>query len=795
MGSEADCLIRAAESVKAIICKLSPDGKVLKINKHGLEFLGYKEEEIIGRDAFGTIFPPKADAASASTAGSGSAGSLLEKAIPSGTLEVVRKDGTRALVNWSSCPCGEGDQEEIIAIGVDVTEHSDLERMLKVREERDRAVLRIISLLLREDLDLEAVSDAVLEEAKRLTGSEYGFVGTIDQETGELVGHTLRKGCALGSTATRFAPGPDGEYRSLFGHALNTRTPFFTNSPSSHPASRGPPAGHIPVKQFLAVPVLLDARYRPLGIIALANPEEGRYDADDLEAVCELSYYFALSLNRRLLEERIRRSEKYYRELFEGIPIPVFLVNADGRLERVNRELARLLGYPKEELEGRSWEDAVHPKHLQRMREYRKARLSGEGNEAPVSYETTLVRKDGSPVDCQLNVVFVEGEKGRFLGSLFDLTEIKRVQRELEESKRELERHASSLEKLVEEKTLELMEKERLAAIGGVAMMVGHDLRNPLQAITKLAFTMKEVLGEAQQEGACSDPECRSGKKLSAVAAELSELIQKLEKNVKYMDKIVSDLQDFSRPLAVELAPTRLRRVIEDALVSIDVPENVELRIGIGRPEDGVSVDADANAKENGGGWAIDRGKLEDLEFLLPSQLIVRMLKNLILNAIQAMPVGGRLTISAWVEEAATASGEAEEAAVPTTAPASAPAPAAAQPQPQPQQPAQVQVQAQADSRGIGGKNAVVVFSVSDTGKGIPAEIMKDLFKPFKTTKPKGTGLGLSIVKRIADAVGGTVGVESEPGKGTRFTIRVPATAIACGGRAPADGQDQSPPE
>jgi len=440
-------------------------------------------------------------------------------------------------------------------------------------------------------------------------------------------------------------------------------------------------------------------------------------------------------------------------------------VNADGRLERVNRELARLLGYPKEELEGRSWEDAVHPKHLQRMREYRKARLSGEGNEAPVSYETTLVRKDGSPVDCQHNVVFVEGEKGRILGSLFDLTEIKRVQRELEESKRELERHASSLEKLVEEKTLELMEKERLAAIGGVAMMVGHDLRNPLQAITNLAFTMKEVLGEAQQEGACSDPECRSGKKLSAVAAELSELIQKLEKNVKYMDKIVSDLQDFSRPLAVELAPTRLRRVIEDALVSIDVPENVELRIGIGRPEDGVSVDADANAKENGGGWAIDRGKLEDLEFLLPSQLIVRMLKNLILNAIQAMPVGGRLTISAWVEESATtttttSAETAEEAAVPAPVPAPAPS--------------------------DGGKRVVAAFSVSDTGKGIPPEIMKDIFKPFKTTKPKGTGLGLTIVKKIADAVGGTVGVESEPGKGTTFTVRVPATLIACDGRAPA---------
>ena len=64
---------------------------------------------------------------------------------------------------------------------------------------------------------------------------------------------------------------------------------------------------------------------------------------------------------------------------------------------------------------------------------------------------------------------------------------------------------------------------------------------------------------------------------------------------------------------------------------------------------------------------------------------------------------------------------------------------------------------------------------ISDTGEGIPPDIMKKIFEPFFTTKKsKGTGLGLSIVHRIVDNHGGKIDVKSKPGKGTVFTIRLP---------------------
>ena len=72
------------------------------------------------------------------------------------------------------------------------------------------------------------------------------------------------------------------------------------------------------------------------------------------------------------------------------------------------------------------------------------------------------------------------------------------------------------------------------------------------------------------------------------------------------------------------------------------------------------------------------------------------------------------------------------------------------------------------------GEGAAVVLDVIDTGGGIPPETMARLFKPFHTTKPDGNGLGLATARRIVLAHGGTIEAQSEVGRGTKFTIRLP---------------------
>src|SRR5947209_7827900 len=130
-----------------------------------------------------------------------------------------------------------------------------------------------------------------------------------------------------------------------------------------------------------------------------------------------------------------------------------------------------------------------------------------------------------------------------------------------------------------------------------------------------------------------------------------------------------------------------------------------------------------------------------DIKTYLPADLpLVRLdkeffkqaLLNLLLNAEQAMPQGGSITMQAGVEAAA------------------------------PGEPTH-----QGDER--------LCLSIIDTGQGIAPEIFAKLFQPFCSTKPNGSGLGLPTTRKIVEAHHGTIDVQSEPGKGTKVTIKLPA--------------------
>jgi signal transduction histidine kinase len=110
----------------------------------------------------------------------------------------------------------------------------------------------------------------------------------------------------------------------------------------------------------------------------------------------------------------------------------------------------------------------------------------------------------------------------------------------------------------------------------------------------------------------------------------------------------------------------------------------------------------------------------EGFEVFADGAMLEQVFINLILNSAQAMPQGGRVAVRARRRGA-----EAE-------------------------------------------------ITLADTGKGIPAAIREEIFKPFFTTKHKGTGLGLAIVRKVLEAHGGRIAVESEEGRGTAMTIVLP---------------------
>jgi two-component system sporulation sensor kinase A len=162
------------------------------------------------------------------------------------------------------------------------------------------------------------------------------------------------------------------------------------------------------------------------------------------------------------------------------------------------------------------------------------------------------------------------------------------------------------------------------------------------------------------------------------------------------MDKIVSDLQAFVRPVKIDKKPISLKELVTVVFASVAIPTNIKAQAHI--KEDFPQVKADP-------------------------QLLKRVLINLVTNAVQAMPDGGKLTLSARLDS-----------------------------------------------------QDQVVITVVDTGVGIPEKIKPQIFTPLFTTKPRGQGFGLAVCKRVIEAHGGTISFESQRGKGAKFTIQFPAS-------------------
>ena len=374
---------------------------------------------------------------------------------------------------------------------------------------------------------------------------------------------------------------------------------------------------------------------------------------------------------RKKAEEALVSSEKRYRRLFETSQDSIMARDLNGCMIDCNQAYAKMVGYSKEELLRLPVDELLPEKwHKQRNRIFREVLETGDS----AVFEREYLRKDGVVFPASVRSWRLTDENGEIVGVWSIVRDITR-QKELE---RKLQDYTTNLEKLVEVRTIQLKEAERLAAIGSTAGMVGHDIRNPLQAIVGDLYLAKSDLADMpenkEKEG-------------------LQESLAEIEKNVEYIDKIVQDLQDFAKTLKPVAKETDLEEVFNEVLFKSDIEEKVE-----------ASCEVQNEARK----------------LVSDPDLLKRILSNLVSNSVQAMPMGGKLMILAFKD---------------------------------------------ADA---------VVITVEDTGVGIPEEVRPKLFTPLFTTKAKGQGFGLAVIKRMTEAMGGSVTFESEVDKGTKFIVRLP---------------------
>ncbi|MCM2359448.1 MAG: ATP-binding protein [Geobacteraceae bacterium] len=268
----------------------------------------------------------------------------------------------------------------------------------------------------------------------------------------------------------------------------------------------------------------------------------------------------------------------------------------------------------------------------------------------------------------------------------------------------ELREATFSVNELVEERTRQLREaqeelvhKEKLAMLGLIAGGMGNELRNPLGVMNNAIFYLKTVMTDADET--------------------VKEYLEIIRQEIDNSQGIISDLLDFCRVRTAITRAAPVHELINQSLARCVIPENVRLRADL--PEIPLVARID------------------------PHQM-VQVLRNLLTNALQAMPDGGALHVAARRVRGPMFDVRGSEQNVERRTP---------------------NVEPDAE---------FVEISVADTGVGIPPENMERIFQPLFTTRSRGIGLGLAYSKKLAEANGGRIEVASRLGEGTTFTVMLP---------------------
>ena len=429
---------------------------------------------------------------------------------------------------------------------------------------------------------------------------------------------------------------------------------------------------------------------------------------------------------RDKLEERVvertrelQEAEEKFRGIFENVLEGIYQTTPEGRFLSANPSLAQIHGYdsPEElisDLTNIQREVYVNP---ERREEFRR-RIEAEGLLS--GFVSQIRRKDGSVrwiSESARTVLSDDGNIAFYEGTIQDITVRREAEEEVRKSRDELEEANQTLK----QNQAFLVQSEKMAGLGQLSAGVAHEINTPVGFVLSNVRSMGKYVEKFKTlfqsyDDLLEAARLRDASKLKQAVEEVVETkkLTKLDFILEDVDILLSETDE---------GLERIRRIVEN------------LR-SFARPEEADAKEADINEGiESTLGLVLNELKykceikkeLGDLPpvFCHPSELN-QVFMNLLVNAGQAIEDRGEIAIKTGLD------------------------------------------------------NGHIVVKISDTGSGIPPENLSKLFEPFFTTKPvgQGTGLGLAICHGIIQKHQGTIDVESEVGKGTTFTIKIPASGL-----------------
>jgi len=439
------------------------------------------------------------------------------------------------------------------------------------------------------------------------------------------------------------------------------------------------------LNRWVSLPLHLISRTLETGNIShISSMQNEEAEFGDISRLIQRAFSQKEALIKEIAERK--KAEARFQHVADAAEEWIWEVDKDGLYIYSNTVVERILGYKLDEIIGKKhFYDFSIPGHEEKLKKEAFAIFAAKKDFKNFLNENR--HKNGSIVYFETSGSPVLDKQGNLLGYRgvdTDITERKKAEVELK----------NAYEKLKETQG-QLIQAEKLNAVGQLASGVAHEVRNPLGIIIQGVNYLETKI--AVKEG------------------DVAEVLAMLKESVKRADKIINSLLDFSRATSIGLQPEDISLIIENSLNLVKnhpAFNNIEIIKQVSPDMPKVLV---------------DKNKME------------QVLINLLINAFQSMPSGGRLTIRGYDKKLEIVRSGIGNRATDNFRP----------------------------------QERAAIVEIEDTGSGISQEQMDKIFDPFFTTKgPRGgAGLGLSVSRNILHMHKGLIFVESQVGKGTKITI------------------------
>ncbi len=529
------------------IWALDSSYRTVFVNPIMAEMLGYTQSEIVGKSLFDFLFRADVEHSKRDL-------SLFKQGIKGNfELEFTRKDGSCLNTSIAAAPIkdNEGNSLGSLALVSDITLRKKMENELRQEKEK-----------------LETITESI-GVGLTVTSKDYRIIWT-NKVMKQIRGIPDLEGRRCYATYNYLdTVCPDCGVKKVFEGAESDSREYVVFDREK---------GSTVWTQLIATPI---------------KDKDG-----NVTSVLELVFPIT---ERKMMEQSLKGNEERFRTIMDSALDAIIAIDDTVNIVAWNPAASRIFGYTREEIIGKPI-STLMPFNFtqtatQEIRRFVEARLKDSIGSI---IETMGVKKDGTefPAELSFSKMQING-KNHGVSFIRDITERKQAQKKLKDYSKELEETVAQRTAELRAMQDRLLKAERLAAIGELAGMVGHDLRNPLTGIKNAAYYLKK-------KGAT----CPEG--------QAKEMLEIIDKAINHSNKILNDLLDYSREMHLELTESEPSALLNEAMRMIQVPDRIQV---------------------------INR-VLGETWFRVDADKMMRVFINLIKNAVDAMPEKGTLEIT-----------------------------------------------------------------------------------------------------------------------------------------------------